>query len=99
MNYYQNTLKKAVSLSGSGLHTGKEATVTFHPAPPNFGYKFQRIDLPEQPIIKADADLVTEVQRGTTLEYKGAKVSTIEHALAALVGLAIDNVLFKSKHN
>lgn len=93
MNYYQNTLKKAVSLSGSGLHTGKEATVTFHPAPPNFGYKFQRIDIPEQPIIKADADLVTEVQRGTTLEYKGAKVSTIEHALAALVGLAIDNVL------
>ena len=92
---YQHTIRQAISLQGVGLHTGKQVTLTFKPAPVNFGYKFKRVDLPEQPLIKADADLVTEVQRGTTLEYKGVKVSTIEHVLAALVGLEIDNVLIE----
>lgn len=95
MNIFQHTLKKTVTLSGVGLHTGKQANITFNPAPPNFGYKFKRIDLPNQPILKADADHVTEVMRGTTLEYEGVKVSTIEHVLAALVGLQIDNVLIE----
>lgn len=95
MNYYQHTIKQAVSLKGMGLHTGNQVNLTFLPAPPNFGYKFKRTDLPEQPIIKADADLVTDVKRGTTIEQYGVKISTIEHVLAALVGLEIDNVLIE----
>ncbi|MBP7534171.1 MAG: bifunctional UDP-3-O-[3-hydroxymyristoyl] N-acetylglucosamine deacetylase/3-hydroxyacyl-ACP dehydratase [Chitinophagales bacterium] len=95
MNYYQHTIKQPISLTGVGLHTGNAVNLTFQPAPPNFGYKFKRTDLPEQPIIKADADLVTDVKRGTTIEQRGVKVSTIEHVLAALVGLEIDNVLIE----
>lgn len=95
MNYYQQTIRQAVSLAGTGLHTGQTVQLTFLPAPPNHGYKFKRTDLPDQPIIKADADLVTEVKRGTTIEQRGVKVSTIEHVLAALVGLEIDNVLIE----
>ena len=64
-----------------------------HPANPGFGIQFKRIDLPGQPIIKADCDLVTDTSRGTTLEDKGTKVSTVEHILAALVGMGIDNCL------
>ncbi|MBC8172415.1 MAG: bifunctional UDP-3-O-[3-hydroxymyristoyl] N-acetylglucosamine deacetylase/3-hydroxyacyl-ACP dehydratase [Chitinophagales bacterium] len=92
---YQQTIKRSVSVAGVGLHTGEEVTMTFHPAPVNHGYKFKRIDLPGQPVIDADADLVTETDRGTTLSKNGAKVSTIEHTLAALVGLEIDNVLIE----
>ena len=95
MNYYQHTIKQTVSLQGVGLHTGNQVNLTFLPAPPNFGYKFKRTDLPDQPIIKADADLVTDVKRGTTIEQRGVKISTIEHVLAALVGLEIDNVLIE----
>lgn len=94
MNHsYQQTIKKEVSLSGVGLHTGKNVTVKFLPAPANHGIKFQRIDLPEQPIIPADCDLVTTVQRGTTLEKNGGIVATVEHLMSALVGLQIDNAL------
>lgn len=94
MNHsYQQTIKKEVSLSGVGLHTGKNVTVKFLPAPPNHGIKFQRVDLPEQPIIPADCDLVTTVQRGTTLEKNGGIVATVEHLMSALVGLQIDNAL------
>lgn len=89
----QTTLKSQVTVSGVGLHTGAEVTLTFNPAPENHGYKFRRTDLPGQPIIEADCDLVTDTSRGTTLEKDGARVSTIEHVLAALVGLEIDNVL------
>lgn len=92
---YQHTIQQPITIQGTGLHTGQAVNLTFHPAPPNHGYKFKRIDLPNQPMIKADADYVVEVQRGTTLEYRGVKVSTIEHALAALVGLEIDNVLIE----
>lgn len=89
----QNTIKKAVSLSGVGLHTGVEVTLTFNPAPENHGIKFQRIDLPGQPVIEADVDNVTDVSRGTTLEKNGGKVATVEHVMASLAGLEIDNCL------
>tara|TARA_Y100000589_G_scaffold308248_1_gene324610 strand:+ start:1206 stop:2582 length:1377 start_codon:yes stop_codon:yes gene_type:complete len=91
----QRTILKEVSLSDIGLHSGQKVTVTFCPANENFGIKFQRTDIKTQPIIEADADLVSEVQRGTTLTKNGCSVSTIEHALAALTGLGIDNCLIK----
>ncbi len=91
----QHTLGMAVSISGTGLHTGINVDMTLKPANPGFGFQFQRIDLPGMPIIKADCDLVTETSRGTTLEENGAKVYTVEHVLAALVGTGIDNCLIE----
>jgi UDP-3-O-[3-hydroxymyristoyl] N-acetylglucosamine deacetylase/3-hydroxyacyl-[acyl-carrier-protein] dehydratase len=91
----QHTIKTAVTISGTGLHTGILADLTLNPANPGFGIQFKRIDLPNQPIIKADCDLVTDTSRGTTLEANGAKVSTVEHVLAALVGMGIDNCLLE----
>ena len=91
----QHTLASVVSISGTGLHTGIKVDMTLKPASPGFGYQFQRIDLPGQPIIKADCDLVTDTSRGTTLEDNGAKVSTVEHILAALVGMGVDNCLLE----
>jgi UDP-3-O-[3-hydroxymyristoyl] N-acetylglucosamine deacetylase/3-hydroxyacyl-[acyl-carrier-protein] dehydratase len=93
MNVKQRTIKNAVSVSGTGLHTGEKVTMTFNPAPENHGYKFRRVDLPGTPIIDADVDNVTDTSRGTTISQNGASVSTIEHVLASLVGLEIDNVL------
>ena len=95
MTEYQRTLKSEIKISGVGLHTGEKVNVIICPAPENHGYKFQRIDLPEQPIIKADADLVVATDRGTTLEFKGARVYTTEHVLAALYGCQVDNALIK----
>lgn len=89
----QHTLGSETSISGTGLHTGALVDMTLKPANPGFGFQFQRLDLPNQPFIKADCDLVSDTARGTTLEDKGAKVSTIEHLLAALVGMRVDNVL------
>jgi UDP-3-O-[3-hydroxymyristoyl] N-acetylglucosamine deacetylase/3-hydroxyacyl-[acyl-carrier-protein] dehydratase len=91
----QHTINKSISISGTGLHTGVLVDMTLLPANPGFGYQFQRTDLPNQPIIKADCDLVTDTSRGTTLQVGDAKVSTVEHILAALVGLGIDNVLIQ----
>jgi len=91
----QHTIGSPVSISGTGLHTGILADMTLKPAIPGFGFQFQRVDLPNQPIIKADCDLVTDVSRGTTLEANGAKVSTVEHVLAALVGMGVDNCLIE----
>jgi UDP-3-O-[3-hydroxymyristoyl] N-acetylglucosamine deacetylase/3-hydroxyacyl-[acyl-carrier-protein] dehydratase len=88
----QQTLKGSVSLSGVGLHTGQFVDITLKPANPGYGIRFQRIDLPEKPIIKADVDFVVDTSRGTTLEHQGGKVSTVEHILAALVGMGVDNV-------
>ena len=95
MNQKQSTLKESFTVNGTGLHTGVNVQMTFHPAEVNYGYKFQRIDLEGQPIIEADVDYVTDVSRGTTLEKNGAKVCTVEHVLAALVGLEVDNVLIQ----
>lgn len=91
----QRTIKNPVSLTGVGLHTGKKVTITFNPAPENHWFKFQRTDLEGQPIIEADADLVVDTSRGTTLEKNGARVHTTEHVLAALMGLEIDNCLIQ----
>ena len=86
----QKTISKEVSLTGVGLHTGKNVTLTFKPAEPNNGYTFKRIDLEGSPVIKADATYVTNTQRGTCLEKNGVTIQTCEHVLAALVGLQID---------
>jgi UDP-3-O-[3-hydroxymyristoyl] N-acetylglucosamine deacetylase / 3-hydroxyacyl-[acyl-carrier-protein] dehydratase len=91
----QHTLSSPVSISGTGLHTGINVDMTLKPANPGFGFQFQRVDVAGRPIIKADCDLVTDTSRGTTLEDKGVKVSTVEHILAALVGMGIDNCLIE----
>jgi UDP-3-O-[3-hydroxymyristoyl] N-acetylglucosamine deacetylase/3-hydroxyacyl-[acyl-carrier-protein] dehydratase len=91
----QHTLQSAVSISGTGLHTGINVDMTLRPAHPGFGFQFQRIDLPGQPVIKADCDLVTDTSRGTTLQEGEARVSTVEHILAALVGMGVDNCLIE----
>ncbi|GER60521.1 bifunctional UDP-3-O-[3-hydroxymyristoyl] N-acetylglucosamine deacetylase/3-hydroxyacyl-ACP dehydratase [Patiriisocius marinus] len=87
----QCTLAKEISLKGVGLHTGKEVTLTFKPAPENTGYVFIRKDLDGMPHIEADANYVVNTQRGTNLEKEGVKIQTSEHVLAALVGLEVDN--------
>ncbi len=89
----QTTIRKAVSVEGVGLHTGQIVTMTFNPVKDNYGIKFQRIDLPDQPYIDADVDNVVDTSRGTTLEQNGARVATVEHVMASLAGLEIDNCL------
>ena len=91
----QNTLKASFSLSGKGLHTGLNLTVTFLPAPSGYGYKIQRTDMPGQPIMDAVAENVVDTQRGTVLGKRDMRCSTVEHALAALYALGIDNVLIQ----
>jgi len=91
----QRTLKESIKFTGVGLHTGETVNLEICPAPVNHGYKFQRVDLEGQPIIKADVDLVIGTERGTTLEANGARVYTTEHVLAALYGMKVDNALIK----
>ncbi len=92
---YQQTIRREVSLSGVGLHTGQQVNLLFKPAPSNHGIRFKRIDLAGEPIIPADVELVTTVERGTTLEKGNAKVATVEHLLSACAGLQIDNLLIE----
>jgi len=89
----QHTIASKVTISGTGLHTGVLVDMTLNPANPGFGIQFQRVDLPNKPIIKADCDFVTETSRGTTLQIGDVKISTVEHILAGLVGMGVDNVL------
>ena len=91
----QKTLKGSFSLFGKGLHTGLSLTVTFNPAPDNTGYKIQRIDLEGQPIIDAIAENVIDTQRGTVIAKGEARISTIEHGMAALYAMGIDNCLIQ----
>jgi UDP-3-O-[3-hydroxymyristoyl] N-acetylglucosamine deacetylase/3-hydroxyacyl-[acyl-carrier-protein] dehydratase len=91
----QHTLGTATSISGTGLHTGILADMALKPANVGYGIQFQRIDLPNKPIIKADCDLVTDTSRGTTLQLGDVKVSTVEHVLAALTGMGVDNCLIE----
>ncbi len=91
----QQTIASSFTIKGKGLHTGKEIVAEFCPAPENHGYKFQRIDLDEQPVIDALAEYVVETRRGTVIGRGEARVSTIEHALAALYAAGIDNCLVK----
>ncbi|WP_323757394.1 bifunctional UDP-3-O-[3-hydroxymyristoyl] N-acetylglucosamine deacetylase/3-hydroxyacyl-ACP dehydratase [Roseivirga sp.] len=95
MKNKQHTIKEPVTVSGVGLHTGVISNMTFNPAPANHGIKFQRIDLETRPIVDADVDYVVDLSRGTTIEHNGARINTVEHTLAALVGLEIDNVLIQ----
>jgi UDP-3-O-[3-hydroxymyristoyl] N-acetylglucosamine deacetylase/3-hydroxyacyl-[acyl-carrier-protein] dehydratase len=91
----QHTLSKSISISGTGLHTGVLVDMTLTPANPGYGIQFQRVDLPNKPTIKADCDLVTDTSRGTTLQVGDVKISTVEHILAALVGMGVDNLLIE----
>ncbi len=91
----QRTIAKEISLKGVGLHTGLSSVVTLCPAPANHGYKFQRVDLDNQPVINAIADNVIDTSRSTVLEQNGARIGTVEHVLSALYGMQIDNCLIK----
>lgn len=91
----QRTIARPISISGIGLHTGVDTTMTFKPAPENTGYVFQRTDIENAPQIKADIDHVVDISRGTTLEQKGVRIHTTEHVLAAVSGLEIDNILIE----
>ena len=91
----QKTIRKPITLKGIGLHSGVDVELRMIPALPNHGFVFKRTDLPNQPLIRAIADNVTDASRGTTLEENGAKVNTIEHCLAACVGMELDNVLIE----
>ncbi|MFV8392194.1 bifunctional UDP-3-O-[3-hydroxymyristoyl] N-acetylglucosamine deacetylase/3-hydroxyacyl-ACP dehydratase [Flavobacterium sp. LB2P6] len=91
----QKTIKTEISLTGVGLHTGKEVKMTFKPAPVNNGFTFVRVDLEGHPIIEADANYVVNTQRGTNLEKLGVKIQTPEHVLAALIGCDLDNVIIE----
>ncbi|MDW7693638.1 bifunctional UDP-3-O-[3-hydroxymyristoyl] N-acetylglucosamine deacetylase/3-hydroxyacyl-ACP dehydratase [Flammeovirgaceae bacterium SG7u.111] len=95
MQTKQHTIKDRVTVSGVGIHTGAHANMTFVPAKPNHGIKFKRVDLDGQPTVDADVDNVVDLSRGTTIEENGARVNTVEHTMAALVGLQIDNVLIE----
>lgn len=91
----QKTIKAEISLTGVGLHTGKEVKMTFKPAPVNNGFTFVRVDLEGHPIIEADANYVVNTQRGTNLEKLGVKIQTPEHVLAALMGCDLDNLIIE----
>lgn len=95
MLVHQRTIKKSVSMRGVGLHTGVTTTMTFKPAPEDYGIRFRRVDLGGRPEIPADVDHVVEVERGTTLAVGEARVHTTEHVLAAVVGLQIDNIIIE----
>jgi UDP-3-O-[3-hydroxymyristoyl] N-acetylglucosamine deacetylase/3-hydroxyacyl-[acyl-carrier-protein] dehydratase len=93
--FKQTTIANEISLTGVGLHTGQEVTMTFKPAPINNGFTFVRVDLEGHPIIEADANYVVNTQRGTNLEKRGVMIQTPEHVLAALVGCDLDNVVIE----
>ncbi|MFC2061250.1 UDP-3-O-acyl-N-acetylglucosamine deacetylase [Elusimicrobiota bacterium] len=93
MTEYQNTIEKEISLSGTGIHTGNKANVTFKPADTDEGIKFIRVDLPGAPGVPANIEYVTGVTRGTTVEKGSARVQTVEHFMAAACGLGIDNLI------
>lgn len=95
MTIKQKTLAKEFSISGKGLHTNCLVNMTFKPAPINYGFKFQRVDLPDQPVIPASAEYVVDTSRGTVIGIGNARISTLEHSLAALTGMDLDNVLIE----
>lgn len=95
MERKQRTIKSSQTCSGVGLHTGVDTNITFHPAPENFGIRFVRSDIPSSPEIKADIDHVVDISRGTTIEENDVRIHTVEHALAAVSGLRLDNILIE----
>jgi UDP-3-O-[3-hydroxymyristoyl] N-acetylglucosamine deacetylase/3-hydroxyacyl-[acyl-carrier-protein] dehydratase len=94
-DFKQKTIEREASLTGVGLHTGAQVTLTFKPAQENTGFAFKRVDLEGSPVIGADASYVTNTQRGTCLERNGVTIQTCEHVLAALVGLDVDNAIIE----
>jgi UDP-3-O-[3-hydroxymyristoyl] N-acetylglucosamine deacetylase/3-hydroxyacyl-[acyl-carrier-protein] dehydratase len=92
---FQRTIGNESSCVGIGLHTGVETKITFKPAPEDFGIRFKRMDIEGSPEIRADIDHVVDISRGTTIEENGVKIHTVEHALAACVGIGLDNVLIE----
>ena len=95
MERKQRTIKTSQSCHGIGLHTGVETTITFHPAPENYGFRFIRSDISDCTEIKADIDHVVDISRGTTIEENDVRIHTVEHALAAVSGLRLDNILIE----
>jgi len=95
----QRTISKPVSLSGTGLHTGNDSTMTFLPAPADYGIRFRRTDCENSPEIPADIDHVIDISRGTTIGKNGVEVHTVEHVLAAIVGCEIDNIIVELNSN
>jgi UDP-3-O-[3-hydroxymyristoyl] N-acetylglucosamine deacetylase/3-hydroxyacyl-[acyl-carrier-protein] dehydratase len=93
MTENQCTIKKVVRVEGTGLHTGQQGSITFNPAPANHGIKFRRTDLDGQPVIDANIDYVVDTSRGTTIGQNGTRIYTIEHVLAATMGLGVDNLM------
>ena len=91
----QRTISGSVSCTGVGLHTGVESTITFKPAPENYGIQFSRTDIQGSPEIRADIEHVVDISRGTTIAQNGVRIHTVEHALAAVSGLRLDNVLIE----
>ncbi|GMV52953.1 MAG: bifunctional UDP-3-O-[3-hydroxymyristoyl] N-acetylglucosamine deacetylase/3-hydroxyacyl-ACP dehydratase [Flavobacteriales bacterium] len=99
MSKQQRTLKGEASISGVGLHTGNTSTLTIKPAPENSGFRFVRTDMAGEPEIPAVVDFVVSLERGTTISQNGATVHTVEHVLAALVGMNIDNARLELTNN
>ena len=95
----QHTLAKAVSMTGTSLHTGEQVTLTLQPAPENFGFKFRRIDLEDKPFISALVEKVQKVERATTIAEGGVNVHTVEHVLSALTGMGVDNCIIEMDAN
>ncbi len=95
MNVKQNTIEREVTISGKGLHTGVEVKLTFKPAPEDFGFKFKRVDIEGHPVIDANVSKVKGTSRGTVLKDGDIVISTIEHVMAALIGMGVDNVLIE----
>ena len=95
MQRKQRTIKSSQSCQGVGLHTGVKSNITFHPAPEDYGICFVRSDIQNCSEIKADIDHVVDISRGTTIQENGVKIHTVEHALAAVSGLRVDNMLIE----
>jgi UDP-3-O-[3-hydroxymyristoyl] N-acetylglucosamine deacetylase/3-hydroxyacyl-[acyl-carrier-protein] dehydratase len=97
--FYQQTLAKSASLTGTSLHTGSQVSLRLRPAPVDHGIKFKRIDLPDEPTIDAKVDYVKFVERATTIADGNVKVHTVEHVLSALCGMGVDNALVEMDSN
>ena len=95
MHRKQRTIRNPKACKGVGLHTGVDSTITFHPAPENYGIRFVRSDIKNSPEIRADIDHVVDISRGTTIQENDVRIHTVEHALAAVTGLRIDNILME----
>ncbi|MEZ5084200.1 MAG: UDP-3-O-acyl-N-acetylglucosamine deacetylase [Bacteroidales bacterium] len=96
MSEKQKTIAAPAMVSGNGLHTGLNVSLRFLPAPANHGIKFKRVDVDGKPVVDANCDFVLDTNRGTTIGYNGAEVGTIEHVMAAIIGMGIDNLMVEA---